>query len=94
MELAHLVHDVSANNFSEHVGSEQNISEQNVSSTKHLLSQIIFYPILSPPEVEKVETFTQAAFLGPKNLHQKCMIRDKFNATQMRDSRQIQYQKG
>ena len=33
-------------------------------------------------EVEKVKTFTQADFLGPKNLHEKCVIRDKFNATQ------------
>ena len=33
-------------------------------------------------EVEKVKTFTQADFLGPKNLHKKCVIRDKFNATQ------------
>ena len=33
-------------------------------------------------ELQKVKTFTQAAFLGPKNLHQKCVIRDKFNATQ------------
>ena len=33
-------------------------------------------------EVEKVKTFTQADFVGPKNLHEKCVIRDKFNATQ------------
>ena len=38
--------------------------------------------LLQNPEVEKVKTFTQADFLGPKNLHEKCVIRDKFNATQ------------
>ena len=33
------------------------------------------------PELQKGKTFTPAAFWGPKNLHQKCVIRDKFNAT-------------
>ncbi len=32
--------------------------------------------------MEKVKTFTQAGFFGPKNLHQKCMIHDKLNGTQ------------
>ena len=31
-------------------------------------------------EMQKVKTFTLAAFWGPKNLRQKCVIRDKFNA--------------
>jgi len=30
--------------------------------------------------MQKVKTFTLAAFWGPKNLRQKCVIRDKFNA--------------
>ena len=30
--------------------------------------------------MQKVKTFTPAAFWGPKNLRQKCVIRDKFNA--------------
>ena len=31
-------------------------------------------------EMQKVKTFTLADFWGPKNLRQKCVIRDKFNA--------------
>ena len=34
-----------------------------------------------PAELQKVNTFTQAAFLGSKNLHQKCVIHDKINPT-------------
>ena len=36
---------------------------------------------ISQSELQKGKTFTPAAFWGPKNLHQKCVIRDKFNAT-------------
>ncbi len=31
------------------------------------------------PELQKVNTFTQAAFLGSKNLPQKCVIHDNFS---------------
>ena len=31
-------------------------------------------------EMQKVNTFTQAAFLGSKNLPQNCVIHDKFSA--------------
>ena len=33
------------------------------------------------PELQKGNRFTLADFLGLKNLHQKCVIHDKFNAT-------------
>ena len=36
--------------------------------------------LFSLAEMQKVNTFTQAAFLGSKNLHHNCMIHDKFSA--------------
>ena len=33
-----------------------------------------------PPEMQKVNTFTRADFLGSKNLPQNCVIHDKFSA--------------
>ena len=37
--------------------------------------------VSSKAELQKANRFTLADFLGLKNLHQKCVIHDKFNAT-------------
>ena len=39
-----------------------------------------YFNVFKYAEMQKVKTFTLAAFWGPKNLRQKCVIRDKFNA--------------
>ena len=44
------------------------------------LSSLFLTMCHSKAEMQKVKTFTLAAFWGPKNLRQKCVIRDKFNA--------------
>ena len=41
------------------------------------MSQATTYYVLA--ELQKVNTFTQAAFLGSKNLPQKCVIHDNFS---------------
>ena len=50
-----------------------------IAALKSKLGMNLFQSHWLGSEMQKVNTFTRAAFLGSKNLHKKCEIHDKFS---------------